>query len=175
MFNKIFFTLILILVSISCSTNGTRRPIHQSEITLSGGSYGGESWKEKIKFNRISWFRDANLSHEVLTAKLTGNSKFSNWMGSDKLQLSSCQEFQIALLYADVNSTLGTSYLLSQLTKGGYNQISILDFSQEIKSHPNYKDWKLNRHKVYGLCLKDGKGNNSVEIAIPGFKNTKVF
>jgi hypothetical protein len=175
MFNKLLISLILVFVTVSCSTNTTRRPIFKSEVTISGGNYNGESWDEKIKFNRTSWFKDASVSHEILIAKLTGESKFSNWMGTDKLQLSSCQEFQVALLYADSSSSQGTGYLLAQLTSGGFQQVSILDFSQEIKAHQNFKDWKLARHKVYGLCLKDGKGNKAIEVSIPGFKRIKVL
>lgn len=164
-----FFIPFLILLFFSCSTYRTRRPIHKTEIVFKGGNYRDMDWSEELKFKRVSWYKDATLSHEILITSLTGESKFSNWMGTDKLHLTRCTDFKIALLYADINAKQGISFLKSQLKNSGYEEISLLNFSHEIKAHQNYGDWKLGRHKFIGLCLENAAKNN-IDISIPGFK-----
>lgn len=175
MINKFIISIAILVLTSSCASNSTRRPILKTEVTIRGGSYDGKQWDDKIIFQRISWYRDATATHEVLTTKLTGESSFSNWLGSDKLQLSTCQELRVVMVYASASAEQGASHLLSEMTQGGFEQISLLDFSQEIKAHHNFHDWNLQRHKIYGLCLKQGQTDKSINITIPGFKNYKVL
>ncbi len=164
---------LLILLHISCSVHQTRRPITTSNVVLKGGNYGAEEWSESLSFERVSWFKGATLTHEVLLNSLDNKSRFSAWMGSDKLQLTKCNRFKVALVYSHSDAGQGNSFLLDQMDKSGFKQVTLLDFSAQMKAHPNYLDWKLSRHKIVGLC-SDISSAQPIDITLPGFKKKSI-
>jgi hypothetical protein len=167
----ILSTLFIFLFLSGCSTGKTRRPIYKSEVVFSSGNFEDKSWDDSLKFKRFSWFKDATLTHEILISSLTTKSAFSSWMGTDKLHLSRCSDFKIALIYSDINYSQGTSFLISELKKSGLKDVSLLDFSHQLKAHQNFGDWKLLRHKIIGLC-NEGTVSKKIDVSIPGFQKT---
>lgn len=161
--------LFLVFLMVGCSSLTSRRPIYETDISIRGGQFQDKEWEEKLKFKRVSWFKDATVTHEVLLTKLAADSKFANWLESDKKYLSQCSEFYVGIIYADINAAQGQSYLVSQLEKSNLKEVSILSFSSHIKAHQNFMDWKLIRHKVIGLCRTQAS-LSKMTINIPGFR-----
>jgi|LULF01.1.fsa_nt_gb hypothetical protein len=166
---------IIFLLMTSCSSVETRRITYASDLVLNGGRYEDKSWDESLEFKRFSWYQDATLNYDILITPLTSTSPFSNWLGSDKNLLQQCSEFFIALVYADVNSSGGNSLLINELTTD--EQIvekTLLDFSNQIKAHPNIIDWKIFNYKVVGLCSKS-TNPSKFHVTVPGFTTQKIF
>lgn len=167
----VFFSF---LVLVGCAVNQTRHKIYGQEISFRSGVFEDKSWDDSLSMNRVSWYQDANVSYEILLGKLDQNSPFANWLGADRLKLATCADFYIGAIYTGINAVYGSSYLLNELKKSGLEEISILDFSLQLKSHQNFKDWKLGRHHIYGFCAKN-KNHPAVIVNIPGFKPHKML
>lgn len=166
--STIFITLITL---VSCASS--RKNIAESEIVLKGGVYQNKSWDDKLNFKRISWYNEATMEYDVLIHKMSSDSKFANWLGSDKKQLEKCSEYYIGLLYADINKSQGIPLLTAQFSNLGFDQQSIMDFSDNLKAHPNYKDWRLFEYKIYGFCKNKDSGKDLV-ISIPGYHSQEL-
>lgn len=161
--------LLLFFLFLSCSSGATRRPINTTEISIKGGNFKGDSWNDLLTFKRYSWYRDANLTHEVLLTTLSKNSPFYHWTGEEKRSLEECQKLRIAMIYTSEKAVKKKIYLISQLEKSIGKQIPIFDFSSYIQAHPQFSDWKLGSHKVLGFCKKSS-GVEKISISIPGFR-----
>ncbi|MBT4790073.1 MAG: hypothetical protein HON90_00755 [Halobacteriovoraceae bacterium] len=160
--------ILFVFLLSACSINQTRRPISQSQVLLSGGRYNEQSWDDDLSFSRFSWYHDATLTHEVLIAPLSKESKFSFWLGESSEYLTKCIHFKVALVYADLNTAKGVAHIVSEIEKSGYKRVSLLDFSHQLKAHQNYLDWKLGQHKIMGFCQEDVKAE-PIKVTIPGF------
>ena len=170
---------LLFVLICSCSVYKTRNKVYNTNVNFMGGVYNTEKWSKSLIFQKNSWFQDATVQYEILITKMDRSSPFAKWMGSDILRLSQCNEFYIALVYANINaqggtSVGGTSVLFSEFEKLGLDDVSLPEFSRQIRSHQNFNDWHLARHKVVGFCQK--KSNiQQIFITLPGYESHKVL
>lgn len=170
----LFKNIIFIFFIYSCSTYKTRNQVYSSNIQFKGGVLNDQSWDDSLSFKRVSWFFDATENYEILISKLDKDSPFASWLETDRLYLTSCEHFYIVALYADINANDGTSLLTSELNKSGLKEMNILHFSYHMKAHQNFKDWKLGRHKIVGMCSSN-KLQDQISISIPGHKTFKLL
>lgn len=164
----------LVFILLACSTYKTRNKVYEGEISFKGGVYEDKNWTDSLEFKKISWFYDATLDHEILISKLDKSSPFSAWLGADRLALSTCENFYITILYSDINANHGNTLLTSQLKNAGLEEMSILNFTHQMKAHQNYLDWKLGRHKIVGFCQKN-TNKSEIIVTIPGHKSLKLL
>lgn len=167
---KAIIMLILTMIIISCSSYNARRSVSESETVIRNGVYQDREWTDELIFKRFSWYSDATMKYDILLSKLDSKSGFSNWLETDANLLGTCSDLYIGLFYSSLSSTQRNSYLLSQLTKQGFSQNTLLTFSSELKAHQNFIDWGLGDYKIIGLCRRDNS-KTPVTISIPGFKN----
>jgi hypothetical protein len=165
--------LTLIFFFTACSVYKTRRSVKKSEVIIRNGVYSDKEWSSDLVFKRYSWFKDATMSNEILLSRITMSSDFVNWLGSDRVHISSCESFYIGLIYSDNQVKQGNPYLLAQLNEQGVEEKSIIDFSYELKAHQNFKDWNLSEHKIIGLC-QTKKNSESLTLTLPGFKKSSL-
>ena len=167
-------SIIFLISFTSCASYKSRNQIYTSDIDFRGGVSGDQVWEDSLVFERISWFYDATVKYEILLSKLDQSSPFASWLGADRLNLTTCENFYIGILYTDINAQHGTSFLVSQLSKSGLTEHSVLAFSYNIKAHQNFKDWKLDRHKILGFCSKS-KSEDGIQVTIPGYQTHKIL
>lgn len=163
------FALTFLVFLQGCATNKSRRVVSVNKLHLVGGVYEDKSWNDKLEFVRLSFYQDATMVNEVLLTHLDGKTPFYNWLGVDSESIKDCQQFMVALVYADINSKHNSQFLISQIEKSGIKEVSLLDFSHHFKAHQNAQDWNLTKHKVIGLCGKTKHGSQ-ISINLPGFK-----
>ena len=166
---KLVLLVTLLLTLISCASNSSRRLVSTDTISLNGGVHNDKVWKDKLIFNRMSFFQDSNMVYDVLFADLKNDSPFFSWLGTEEPSLRKCSQLKVALLYVHINSQQSTYYLVSEIEKSGLKEMIILDFSNHFKAHPNTQDWNLSKHKVLGFCGTSSKKNN-ISLNLPGFK-----
>lgn len=169
------WTIILIVFAFisSCALQKSRRQHMQTSIEISSGSYENKTWSSDLEFKRYSWFKDANMSHDILITSFSNKSEFAPWMGSLKEDIKQCKDFYIVGLYADLSSQVRIPYLKSQLLGTLGRDFVISDFEQNLKAHPNYKDWNLFEYKFLGLCFKTAP-KKEFFVKIPGFTSKTV-
>ncbi len=166
---KFIYQILFVFLFVACATNSSRRPVHNTQVKLSGGTYQDKEWEDELIFNRTSWFKDATMTHEILLSKLDSHSPFKSWLGSEEGSLDKCSIFYIALVYSDINAKHNNGFIINQLESNGLKEISILDFSHHVKAHQNTQDWNLSKHKVVGLCHSKVV-EKGIKVEIPGFK-----
>lgn len=162
----------IFIFGFSCSSSRTRNRVYTSELAFKGGVYKAQEWSNSLNFKRISWFRDSSIVYEILVAKLDKESPFISWLEKDKAEIDRCDEFYVGIYYADLNAPHGSFMIPSQLKAAGLEERSILDFSDQVKAHENYKDWNLEKHRVRGFCKRKGTNTETI-VTIPGYKSIK--
>lgn len=170
---KIITILLTIFVLVACANNRARKNIAYGEVIINGGVYNNKEWKDKLIFKRTSWYIEASMEYDIMIHRLHDQSQFANWMGDDRKFLKECYRFLVALIYADFNAVNSASYLVNQIEDAGLREVSIPDFKANLKSHDNFRDWRLSQYKVVGFCQEDPNDKDLV-ISIPGFKQTRL-
>lgn len=166
--------LLLLSFTLSCSIiNRTRKNLNISTAPLKGGVFHDKKWNDKLIFKRYSWYSETILHYDILLAKLDTKSKFSNWLEADKYKIENCAEFYIALIYAKPLERFSKTYLITQIEKQQTKSYILPDFSAHLRSHPNLRDWGLDRHRVLGLC-RNTLNKNPYVIDIPGYESFKL-
>lgn len=163
-----------ITLFVGCAGFLQQKQVINSDISLQGGVYHEKSWDDELKFKRVSWYDQATMLYDIIYTKLDESSPFVNWMGSDRLTVSTCKTFWIALVYAKRNGLLNASGISQQITKAGYRDVIILDFAREFKSHQGFKDWRLSQHRIIGLC-SNSEDDRPVELSLPGYTPQEVL
>lgn len=164
----------LLIFTISCSSvNRSRKDVATYTLALNGGVFHKKEWNDKLIFKRYSWYAETILQYDILLAKLDADSNFAMWMEAGKYKMENCQEFYIGLFYAKTGAAFSTSYLLGQIEQQQTKANILPDFSKHLEAHPNLRDWRLDGHKVLGLCRNDINKKPYV-IEIPGFETFKL-
>lgn len=157
--------LLLALTLTSCS-NLTKNYVKEGAFYVKSGKAFDQTWSDKLKFSRTSWYHELTMQFDLLVADLTPESPFYNWLSpNEKEQASKCRDFKIGLAYSLDTVILPYSYLNAQLDEAGFQKFELMEFRKQLIQHPDSLMYSLNLYKVFGMC----RGINSSKPLILNF------
>jgi hypothetical protein len=170
---KIAIILTVLFVFTGCSSL-SKNTIAKGDFSIKHGVWKNKVWKEKLNFQRISWYQELSLLFDLKIARISDKSPFYNWFSeSTKSELKRCEDFYLAMIYELDNDKISKKLFLSKMKSKSYRQMIVKGFKSNLRMHPNYKLSALNQYKVVGLC-KTQKTNSKLEITFPGFKTVQI-
>lgn len=175
-FSILLFNLLsLIIFATSCS-NYSKNLFSKGEITISNIRYKDKVWNEELKFNRLSWYKEMTLAVDLHIAKISFDSKFLNWFSNDaKKNIKKCQSFYVAQMYIYDKIYSNKEVIDRSFLSKGILKINIPEFSENLKSHPDYDQWSFKLFRPFGLCIpKELNIKQPIKISIPGFREVNL-
>lgn len=164
----------LIFLCVSCAGVLKRNVVTHSDIVFRGGTFHDQRWEEELVFRRVSWFDEITMLYDFAYARIDENNPFVSWLGKERLSIAECDQFYAVLIYTKRNSVANTSFLKDQFTRAGYDEMILVDFADEVRSHQGFKDWRLSQHKILGLCRR-AEAKSPISLHLPGFDSVSVF
>ncbi|MAZ47347.1 MAG: hypothetical protein CME65_02210 [Halobacteriovoraceae bacterium] len=167
------YLLVLIFLT-SCAAILDRNAMIDSDIVFRGGTHGTKSWDDKLVFDRYSWYKEINMVYDISIAELELDSPFRKWLGEELLRAGKCDRLFIGLFYAKNGAPTNTASFIQQFRESNLEDLVLLDFKKQFEAHEGFRDWRLSRHKLVGLC---GRSNSRypVQIKVPGFKDREIL
>ena len=172
---KSFLSGLICLSFISCAAIQTENRVGHSTNSFSGGTFGDQSWSERLNFKRTAFYRGTSLSFDVYFSHFEPSSKFSAWLSiPEKNMVAECGTFLLSLDYNNWNSLIHHSDLRAEMEKNGYKEVKLPHFEKQLRAHPNFLDWNLQSYRVQGYCKKTIGTNEPVELSFAGFPLVKI-
>jgi hypothetical protein len=164
--------LVVTLLSIfGCSSYRGVNRVGESYLYISGGVLGDKEWSDSLEFTRRSFYKEANLVHDVLITKVEKSSPFFAWFSSLP---GSCSPVYILISYTKLGALLSPAFIRGEIESNGFSTLIVPTFSKHIKSNASYQRRNLNFYKVSALCPLKGQDPSQIELKIPGYTTIKV-
>ena len=168
---SILFFIILLLTS--CSTLN-KNMIKKGAFAIDGGVYKTLKWDSKLKFDRVSWFKELTLMFDVFLTSVKKEDPFYEWFSEgEKLLVSSCLDAKVVLTYSWDPMQISRGSFFSEAEKYGYERYSIPDFHSNVKMHPNFARINVYLYKTALLCRKKLTPENLV-VTFPGWNTVSI-
>jgi hypothetical protein len=174
-----FFATLFIF--FGCSTTFNKKSEHivtYNIVPFVGGLKNNQSWDDHLDFHRISWFKGATMSYDLMIARLPADSPFRNWLDDfDQSLIKNCTDLFIGLTYFDHLNRKKRSTLTHQLETQGFKRLILTGFKEHLVNHPTYTTRHLFRHFPYAFCMerKEEIGKEMVlDFEIPGFPKKSI-
>lgn len=167
------YLVILVFLS-SCAAILDRNAVITSDIVFRGGTHGKKSWDEKLIFDRTSWYKEVNMVYDISIAEIEPESPFRKWLGGEALRAGKCDRLFIGLFYAQSGAPTNTASFIQQFREANLEDLVLLDFQKQFEAHEGFRDWRLSRHKLVGLCARSNS-RFPVAIEVPGFKDRELI
>lgn len=172
-FLKIFVFGYFVIGLYSC-TSLSKNMSKKGTLSLYGGVFQDSHWKEPLRFNRYSWYKELSLVFDLLVTKVDEKSPFYKWFSNtEKEYLEKCVEWYVSASYVMDNKRIGSSDFKDQYTKSGFERFALSSFKKHLVMHPNYETLSLQLYDVYGLCRK-APSENEFSISFPGFSKISI-
>lgn len=169
--SAILFSLILFFSCTSLSKNVVKR----GSLYLRGGVYNSSSWKDNIRFERISWYKELSLEFDLLITHVSKDSPFYNWFSEREIEFQNkFNKCYVMAAYNMDDDNIPQSLLKEQLSQMDFEMFSLVDFGRHLKMHPNYESLSLQLYKIIGACRKPLSSKRFV-IRFPGFNEIYPF
>jgi hypothetical protein len=167
--NKFLAIFVFIIFGLFGCSNLSKNQIQDGEILVKNGTYSDKIWKEKLKFDRYSWYHELTLQFDVMVARFNQDSPFNYWLSKDELEwLTKCSDARIVLTYSLDPKLISNAMINDQFSNSGFDHFDLNHFKKYLIQHPDSELNSLKLYKVLGLCKK-GKDSKSLIINIPGY------
>lgn len=151
---KIFWTLLLVLMTASCS-NLSKNLVQESNLILKNGTYADKVWKEDLVFQRVSWYHELTLQFDVMMAQVAPQSSFNFWFSKQELDsMVKCGDSRVVLAYSLDTKDIPYSMLYEQLENAGYTRFDLIDFKKQILQHPDAQQYGFRLYHIFAICKK---------------------
>jgi hypothetical protein len=155
----------------------TQNKVSSGDAAIVGGVYQEKQWEDKLSFKRVSWFYGAVMYYDAYLTYLAEDSPFFAWIGEgSKQELTNCQKILIAMVYSSSSKKIGHATFIEQMNRQGLYEVNLLNFSQNMRVHPDFRAWNLNHYKVKGFCENKNsvQAGQNLSFNFPGFKAVRV-
>lgn len=168
---SVIFLLVFFVLS-SCAHRG-KTIISEGDWYLKGGQFSSYEWKDSLKFERVSWYKELTLIYDVMYVRLTKTSPFYDWLSnSEKSTLAACKDSYVVLQYSFDNKKVSHGMFTESAKNSGFNKVSLTGFNSQLKLHAQYEADSLNLYKANAYCQKEaGPMGDKLTLVFPGFKN----
>jgi hypothetical protein len=172
----IFFSIMTFVTQITVSCGSlSQNFIKTGKLKLNGGMQEKAKWDDSLIFDRYSWFHELTLMYEVMIADYNLRSPFSNWLSqSQKRSISECASFKILMVYTLDSSKISKRSAMSSLEKRGYKQISISDFKDSLRLHPDVENLSLQLYDIYGYCKNTPPLGTPIAVNVPSYPEVLI-
>lgn len=172
---KIFCSFLVILLVSSCS-NLTKNFVKKGEIGFRGGTYQAEKWSDVLNFSRTSWYHDMNLYFEVMATRPVEKSPFTQWFSkNERDMISDCSDFIVTMTYSLDSDRISQTSFRQEMERNGYRSLTIHQFKQNLKLHPDSEALSLNLYTIQGFCKARDIPQSTIVIRFPGFMESTIF
>lgn len=172
---KLMFLLFAFLAFTGCS-NLSKNFIKSGDLTMKGGHFQNQSWRDEISFKRYSWFHEMTMVFDVLLARVPTSSPFYQWFSNpEKSTLNDCRDSYVVMTYHWDSKKVSKSDFLAEAEKAGYEKVDLKNFAAEMRLHPDFESLSLQLYSVFGLCRENNLVNNSTFfVNFPGFREVNI-
>ncbi len=168
-----FLLFFLSVFALSCSTLN-KNMTKKGSYTLGGGVYKDQRWSDDLDFTRVSWFKELTLTFDIFYTKIEKSSPFYQWFSDDeKKMVESCLDNYVILTYAWDPMQISREGFFAEIEKKGYERLSIPNFHQNVKMHPNFARINVYLYKTNLICRR-GLKKEELVISFPGFNSLKL-
>jgi hypothetical protein len=164
-----------LLMLFSCSRL-SKNLIKKGEFSVEGGVFEDQKWKDEIILNRHSWYQELTLLFDLLIIPRKELGPFENWFSKEDLyRISECKDLDIVVTYYLDKKRLGPLDFWSNIEKIGGKKVSLVDFSKQLKIHPDFLRNSLNLYQIKGICWENLRTpSTKTPISMPGFSKTDI-
>lgn len=171
---KMIYNILLICLLIGCSNNISQNSVNITDRKFSGGVYRDITWDETLLFTRVSWYQELTMVYDVLLHRLPKDSKFRQWFSNEELkEIEGCKDFLIGIHYFYDSKRISERMFKDEMNYNRYEEVILNQFSKNVKLHPDYIKWRLQKHKISGFCKKE-LTDDPLVINFPGFKEVRL-
>jgi len=170
--NNIIIITLLFLFGVSCSQL-SKNIVRKGNFKINHGVSGDEVWKESLDFKRISWLQELSIVYEVLIAKIDKDSPFIAWFSEgEKKSALECPTFYITARYSKDSHKISHPMFQKEMLQNGLKEVSLPNFANSLRLHPNYETENLDLHKINGYCRTSSEG---VRVSFPSFRAVTII
>ena len=169
---KVSVKIFLIIIMASCSIL-SKNMFRKGEIFFNGGRHLSESWKEKIKMKRFSWYQELSLSFDFVIGELKRESNFIKWINENETKkIKSCNKIYVSFYYIPKKNMPLKDTFFNQLP-GDLYSIELNGFRENLIMHPDFNENFLGLYKFKSFCSKIKK-KQKISISLPGYNKVNL-
>jgi hypothetical protein len=171
--SSLVIKILLFILAFGCTTLN-KNMTKKGTYTIGGGVYQNQRWDDDLVFDRVSWFKELTLSFDLFYTKVEKDSPFYQWFSDDEKRLvEQCLENYVVLTYAWDPMQISREGFFAEVLKQGYERLSIPNFHQNVKMHPNFARINVYLYKTNLICRRK-LGGDPLIVSFPGFKSVKL-
>lgn len=157
-----------IFLLAGCS-NLSKNNVQEGTLYIKNGTYSDKVWKDKLVFDRYSWYHELTLQFDLMLVNVAPKSPFNYWFSKDELEsMNKCQDSRVLMAYSLDTKDVPYSSLYEQLEKSGYTRFELLEFKKHVLHHPDAQAQGLKLYHIFGICKKSSETKPLI-INIPGY------
>jgi len=166
--------LILLCSVISCS-HISQNFVTTSEMSFYGGKLGNESWDDALEFKRATWHWQVTSLFDVMVYKVDNKSPFYKWFSeSEQKDIERCTSFVVALSDSNYDQKISKRMFITEMEKNSFTEYTLVDFSRNMASHPEFNHWAFRNYRITGFCSKSKNVSNTLAITFPNYKTEDI-
>lgn len=176
MFRRVLLAFLTIFLFSCSNSKYLENEVKIGKVRFFGGVFKDKKWPEKLNMRRVSWYYKLTLYYDAILYRANEGSNFYNWFSpEEKKYFSQCEDVIVAVVYAANSKRISHSMFINQMENNGYDFVSVNSFAKNLRIHPSFEDWKLQRYKIFGHCLRKGKKvPHEITLSFPSFRNARV-
>ncbi len=172
---KLIIIYSFIFISLIGCSNLTQNLIRKGEFTIYRGVFEDKFWNTKLRFYRLSWYRELSLFFELLIVNIPKGSPFNNWFSeSEKDTVKNCTTFFVTIAYSMDHKKISQRMFINEMEANDLEEVAIVTFAKNLELHPDFDKSALGQYRIRGFCSKT-KEINKIYINFPGFNKTNVL
>lgn len=165
--------ILIFILAIGCGSLTTNL-VNEQEVSAYDVIVNGNLIKAELKFKRFSWFKEANMTYDLLFARLEKDSAFYHWYSTDEKEtLEECAMVFVGIHYSMDAKYISHRRVINELESQGAEEIVALDFNQQLKLHPIYEREALQRYRVRTYCFK--APISELKMNLPMYRNIRIY
>lgn len=171
------YILILCFLVYGCSSFQKFNDTVSGEVSFKGGKFQEDSWKEKMVFERTSFYRGATMAYDVLIHRFDRKSPFVKWFDrSEKGYLSKCHTLLIGIFYVEATQPTSMAFLKEEITNQNFKEVFLPGLNQYLKNHPTYQQYYLFSHHISAFCSQETMiKERPIVMSVPGFNKIQLL
>tara|TARA_B100000029_G_scaffold165556_1_gene161742 strand:- start:976 stop:1515 length:540 start_codon:yes stop_codon:yes gene_type:complete len=164
---------IFLIVLISSCSILSKNMFRQGEMFFNGGRHLSESWNDKIKMKRFSWFQELSLSFDFIIGDLKRESNFLKWIDEEEeKKITSCNKIYVSFYYVPKKNNALKEKFFNQLPSV-FHPIELNSLKENLRMHPDFSENFLDLYKFKSFCLKINK-KQQFSIFLPGYNKVNL-
>lgn len=169
-------TLVFIFLLFSSCSNLSKNFSKNGDFSLRGGVFQNSKWKDTLIFDRYTWFHEITMLFDLIVTRVDPKSPFHDWFSNyEKKVLAECSDAYIVLDYSLDSEKISKKMVENDAKRAGFEKVSLPNFKNHLKLHPDVEELSLQLYDVSGFCYKgEIASREKIIVRFPGFSEVVI-